>query len=256
MIVTGAEATLMGLALALYLQDTVQLLGPDEFMLVRSWRGRWTPRFGAMDWTIGGREPWVPALLAPWQPARRVRWDPELGLAGTVSSPAGAPADLGPALRRAPGVMALVLLLLVFVALPACLLGHPGWRVTLAVAVAIYLSAAGVMALLARDRARLGLARGEFARLCIEGLACPPYAIGAVRKASLRASGPEVTLAGVAAALPEGEARAAFLKALAARVDRQIEAEREGSERMARLRAARATLAVPEEDAPALEGTG
>ena len=40
---------------ALYLKDCFLLLGRDEAVLVRGWRGRWRAGFGLLDWRLRRR---------------------------------------------------------------------------------------------------------------------------------------------------------------------------------------------------------
>jgi hypothetical protein len=70
----------MLLALALYVYDAALLLASNEFVAVRTGASRWRCKFGANNWKLGGREPWVPNLLMPWRDAVRVRWSIEDGL--------------------------------------------------------------------------------------------------------------------------------------------------------------------------------
>ena len=67
---------LVGPALvALYLKDCFLLLGRDEAVLVRGWRGRWRAGFGLLDWRLRRREPYLCHPFKPWEPVLRLRWD-------------------------------------------------------------------------------------------------------------------------------------------------------------------------------------
>lgn len=235
------EVGLVLLALALYVYDAALLLAPDELVLVRA-RGGWQPRFGLHGWKLRGRELFVPNLLAPWRAQVRLRWVFEQALDGELPR---APAPR-PFVRRPARYAVTALLGLVFGALPVCLLARTPASVTLTVIAALYLACIAVLAAVRADWHRLGLPRAAFWKLCGECLACPPFCINAVRRATL-ASGARVTLAEVAAETSHPahvrELRAQLLR----RVAEQIDLSPEDSPRLARLQAAAQRLA-PQED--------
>ncbi|MBV8603941.1 MAG: hypothetical protein JO224_04590 [Pelomonas sp.] len=232
--IDGAEGALLGLALALYLFDAAQWLGADEWLLEQRHGGRWFARFGVSGWRLAHREFCLPNPLAPWRPLLRLRWRFETGPedAAAVSAP---PALPGVGLR----VNAALLLVLIFGALPIALLGYPLLWLKLGAALAIYM-ACGVHALLLwRERERLGLDLGECAKLALECIACPPFALNLVRKLGLRARVASGTaLEGLLA--PDERRRA--LQAMLVRLREQLDVEPEGTPRMAQLRATAARL--------------
>lgn len=237
----NAEAGLVLLALGLYVYDSLMLLRPDQFVLVHTRRG-WLPRFGAHGWKLRGREPFVPFPLAPWQAVVRVAWAFERGLEG---SSRGVSPYL-PAFGRAPRAGVAVLMLLMFVALPIALFRPATAIQTVSVFAAIYVTCGFVLLSLRRDAARVGLSKPAFWKLCVECMACPPFCINAIRRASL-ASGTAVTLQDVQPRLAQSEDVAVLRRQLLRRVREQIDLEPETSDRMARLSQVAASL-QPEEN--------
>jgi hypothetical protein len=230
----------MLLALALYVYDATILLQSNEFLLVERAGRRWLPLFGSNLWKLAGKEPVVPAVLMPWRAVVKVRWDFEQGLSGAQN----AGADLLPALGWGPKVAVTLVMLLVFVALPACLFVYPVTALTVFVGVMIYVCCAATMLAIGLQREALGLSRTGFWKLVAEGITCPPFCINAVRKASLGAQ-TRVTAADVAARLGAGEPMEALKHAMGVRVGEQMDIEPEGSMRLRRL----------EQTALALRGT-
>ena len=171
---------LVGPALvALYLKDCFLLLGRDEAVLVRGWRGRWRAGFGLLDWRLRRREPYLCHPLKPWEPVLRLRWD-----AAAEPGPApAAPALMLPEAQLGPWVS--VIWLMLFVALPIAFYGQLGLPVILAVLGALYVYIVVSLVLVWRRRAALGLTASAFGVLAFEVLACAPYAANLVRRLSL-----------------------------------------------------------------------
>jgi hypothetical protein len=225
-----AEAWLMLLALALYVYDAALLLESNELMLVQGRAGQWLVGFGANGWKLGGKEPFIPNLLAPWRTMVRVRWSFEEG-------PSGPRSDDGmllPEVGTAPKVAVTVLLALIFVVFPACLFVYPVTALTLSVVVLIYATCAITLAMLYLEREPLALSRPGFWKLCVECFACPPFCINAVRKAALMAPA-RVTLADIATHPARCVWTGELNRQLAIRVREQMDVETEGSDRMGRL---------------------
>jgi hypothetical protein len=229
-----AQAGLMLLACALYVFDALLLLRPDELVLTEGRSGAWHPRFGANGWKLRGLEPLLPNLLAPWRPMVRVHWAFEEGLAVTDTGPPL------PTLRSGPRVATTVLLLLVFIALPVGLFVYPVTSFVLAVVALIYATCVAIVTLLFFEWRRLGLRRSEFWKLSVEYIACPPFAINAVRKTSLMTP----IRRGLARAPASRSDAAAWLdRQVEIRVREQMDSEPEGSERMGRLKGLAQSLA-------------
>jgi hypothetical protein len=233
-----AEAWLMLLALALYVYDAALLLESNELVLTQGWAGQWLVGFGANGWKLGGKEPFIPNLLAPWQATVRVRWSFEEGLSGPRSDGG----MLLPELGIAPKVAVTVLLALIFVVFPVCLFVYPVTALTLSVVALIYATCAITLAMLYLEREPLALSRPGFWKLCAECLACPPFCINAVRKAALMAPA-RVALADVATNPARSVRTDELIRQLAIRVREQMDVEIEGSERMGRLECVAKALA-------------
>ena len=224
---------LVGPALVgLYLKDCFLLLGRDEAVLVRGWRGRWRAGFGLLDWRLRRREPYLCHPFKPWEPVLRLRWD---AAAAPRPVPA-APASVPPAPRLGPWV-ALIWLLL-FVALPAAFYGQLGLHAILAVLGTLYAAIVVSLALVWRRHAALGLSGSAFGVLAFEVLACAPYAANLVRRLSLHRAVDEDLLA-AAQRLLAAPALASVHAQCLARIDDELDWAAEDSPRSQALRAAR-----------------
>ena len=225
---------LVGPALvALYLKDCFLLLGRDEAVLVRGWRGRWRAGFGLLDWRLRRREPYLCHPFKPWEPVLRLRWD--AAPAGPGAAPA-VPAAAPPGLDLGPWVG--IAWLLLFVALPAAFYGQLGLPAILAVLGALYLCIAVSLVLAWRHRAALGLNAADFGVLAFEVLACAPYAANLVRRLSLHRRVDEDLLA-AATRLLDAPALALVHAQCLARIDDELDWTDEDSPRSRALRAAR-----------------
>ena len=224
---------LIGPALvALYLKDCFLLLGRDEAVLVRGWRGRWRAGFGLLDWRLRRREPYLCHPFKPWEPVLRLRWDaaaePRPALAVRTAVP--------PELQL--GAWVGVIWLLLFVALPTAFYGQLGLPVILAVLGALYVYIVVSLVLVWRRRAALGLTGPAFGVLAFEVLACAPYAANLVRRLSLHRPVTEDLLT-AATRLLDAPALAAVHAQCLARIDDELDWADEDSPRSRALRAAR-----------------
>ena len=227
-----AQALIGPAVLALYLKDCFLLLGHDEAVLVRGWRGRWRAGFGLRDWQLRRREPYLCHPFKPWEPVLRLRWDAVAGPGATTSVRAAAPG--GPVL----GPWVSLAWLLLFVGLPLAFYGHLGLPVVLTVLAGLYATVAIALVLVWRGRVALGLSGSEFGVLAFEVLACAPYAANLVRRLSLHRAADE-DLVTAATRLLDTPGRAAVDAACLARIDDELEAAPEDSPRALALRAAR-----------------
>ena len=217
---------------ALYLKDCFLLLGRDEAVLVRGWRGRWRAGFGLLDWRLRRREPYLCNPFKPWEPVLRLRWD---AAAEPGPSPA-APASVPPELGLGPWVS--VIWLMLFVALPTAFYGQLGLHAILAVLGALYLYIAVSLVLVWRRRAALGLTGSAFGVLAFEVLACAPYAANLVRRLSLHRPVDDGLLT-AATRLLDAPALAAVHAQCLARIDDELDWADEDSSRARALRSAR-----------------
>ena len=224
---------LVGPALvALYLKDCFLLLGRDEAVLVRGWRGRWRAGFGLLDWRLRRREPYLCHPFKPWEAVLRLRWD----AAAAPRSPVAAPADMPKSPRLGPWVSLIWLML--FVALPTAFYGQLGLHTILAVLGALYLAIVLSLGLVWRRRAALGLSGSAFGVLAFEVLACAPYAANLVRRLSLHRPVDEDLLT-AATRLLDAPALAFVHAQCLARIDDELDWAAEDSLRAQALRAAR-----------------
>lgn len=182
----SAEAALILGAIALYLYDTAMLLYSDELLFVRS-RGQWRASLGSRL-MLGGRFVALPAVLLPGTPVFRACW----GRAGLAGAPLETPLpDFLRALRPLQWAGAAMALLL-FVAMPVCLVMRPGSQLMLVLFLMFYGTALGCGIYLTTQRKRLGLAGHALSSALVDVLACPPFAVNVVRRVTL-AAGPTIT---------------------------------------------------------------
>jgi hypothetical protein len=217
---------------ALYLKDCFLLLERDEAVLVRGRGRRWRPGFGALDWRLLGREPWLCHPFKPWQPVCRLRWD-----AAAAPAPASASLPADPP-ERFLWPWAGAIWLMLFVMLPFAYYGNLGLRSVLLVLAELYLLILASLVLVWRRRAVLGLTGSQFGVLAFELLACAPYAPNLVRRLSLHRRVDESLLAASERLLDapaQAEVRAQCLR----RIDDELDWIAEDAPRAQALRAAR-----------------
>lgn len=169
----------MALAVGLYVYDSCVLLHGNEGVLVRRGDRRWAMSLGLANARIGGKNLFVPNLLAVHQPVLRMAW--QFDQAG--KPPAGW-ADPAPAFR-ALGYASLWLGLVLFLLFPAVLFLYLRDSTLVAVLVLLYLSIGASLLLVHRQRQAYGLGRKQYWALCFECLVCPPLAVNLVRRLSL-----------------------------------------------------------------------
>lgn len=234
----STEAALMGVAVALYLHDTVLMLSGNEAVLSRGWGGRWHAGFGAHRWRLNGKEPCLPNPFLPHRALFRLTWhwtgQPIAREALQIVEPPGGLACLaGPVYLTAFGL---------FVLLPIGLFSRWGWPVTAAAIVTVYAAIVANLSMLFVLRHRLQLPPGVFARIAFECLACPPFAINLVRKVCAARGVDEDFTAAARRLLPPEELAMANDECLL-RIDEQIDFEPDDSVRMASLQQGRARFA-------------
>ena len=228
----SSEALLMLLALALYLYDALYLLGRNEALLVRT-RGGWRAAFGAFDWRLAGKEPYLPNPFTPHRPVVRLAWQFD----GTVGAGLVRQVELQPQLRGLgwlTGVSAATL----FVLLPASLFAHWGTLATLLVVGLLYGVNLAALVLLYRQHRRAAVPARRYWSTAFECLVCPPFCLNLVRRAYAWAAPDEDFLAASQRLLPPAQLQAVRANCLR-RIDEQIAFEDEQGSRMAALQRAR-----------------
>lgn len=173
------EVQLMALAVGLYVYDSCVLLHGNEGVLVRRGEGRWAMSLGLDHARIGGKNLFVPNLLAVHQPVMRMTWQFD-----KVGSPPDGWADPGHAFC-ALGYASLWLGAVLFVLFPTVLFLYLRDSSLVAVLALLYLSIGVSLHLVHRQRQAHGLGRKQFWALCFECLVCPPLAVNLVRRLSL-----------------------------------------------------------------------
>lgn len=175
MIFGNGLALILG-AWAFYLFDTLLMLYSDEIVMVRSGRG-WHAVLGG-EAMLGGRYPALPALLAPANAVFRVT--------STRSATANSINTAAMLRHLAPvRLLASLQLVLVLGVMPAGVLAHASPRPMLTLLVAVYATSVAIAAVIVMRR-KIFCMRGHALRsLLVDVLACPPFAINAVRRITL-----------------------------------------------------------------------
>lgn len=223
----------MLVALGLYLFDSAVLLHINEAVITPRRGGGWRLRFGSRHFTIRGLELYLPSPFLPHRPGFRLLWESRPG-------PVDAPGTWEARRRLFRPVAPLVwsMACALFVLLPLGLYSVLGdWALLLAIAM-LYSGIGGALLWLGMKRKQLGLSARRLAILAFELLACPPFAVNVVRRVA--AEMPlDADLVAAARALQRPEDWAATRGELISRLDEQIDAEDENSERSALLKQSR-----------------
>lgn len=234
----STEALLASMIVAFYLKDSLLLLRADEAVLVRGLgrAGGWRAGFGARGFKLGGREPYLANPFAPHAPVFRLRW---------AMQAAAAPGAAGRKVLAPPPQLAWlapfawVAWALLFVVIPATVLGRWGVTSTLAAVALLYVDIALALGAVWHWRAPLGLGPRACALLAFECLVCAPYAANLVRRVAW--AGPvHEDFTAAAARLLAPDALGVVHAECLARIGEQLEAEAEGSPAAQALQHARA----------------
>jgi len=167
----STEATVIAVAVAIYLADCIVLLERGQALWTKS-----ALSFGSLHYQVRGRAVALLNPLAPFMPTFRTAalFAPASGVDAAVALKALAPlSGLG-----------LLQLVLVLVALPYCLYRAPGWPFLAALAFA-YLNALLMLVLIAWRFGRSGMPRRPLIALGFGWLVCLPLSINSMRKAGL-----------------------------------------------------------------------
>jgi hypothetical protein len=237
-----AELELSALILVLYVQDAALLLHNNEGVLSHCGQGRWQLGLGSANTRIGGKNLYLPNLLAVQRPHYRMRWNFEAdadSAAAAKSAPGWAPQTAAFAVL---GWLCLLLGLLQGLVLPAVMFRYQTDLSVIAVLVALYATVIAALAVVWRQASVFKLSGRKFAALCFECLVCPPLAINLVRRLSLDLC-PSADLLAVARQCLDSEAWQAACQILAQRLEDQISLEPQDSPRYAALQSRRIGLA-------------
>jgi hypothetical protein len=130
----GPEALLIAIVVGLYVYDAGVWLYGNEAVLTVGRRGQWKAGFAGRFGTWRGRQLFLPNLVAPWRPAFKLVWQ--------YAAPAHSQHDSWPDYAQAfrnLGLLVASLFVVMFLVLPAVVLGRQGDLTILALFVIIYL---------------------------------------------------------------------------------------------------------------------
>lgn len=170
------EATVIAVAVALYLADCVVLLERGQAVLEAGW-SRPALSFGSRQYQIAGKAVALLNPLTPFVCAFR-----SLTLFSADKNGIKASKALPAVSALAPLVLAQ--LLLVFVALPVCLYRAPGWPFFISLILA-YLNAIAMLALLVFRFRRNSIPARPLVGLGFGWLACLPLSVNCLRAAGV-----------------------------------------------------------------------
>jgi hypothetical protein len=225
----GPEALLVAVLVGLYIYDAGVWLYGNEAVLTVTTRGVWKAGFARRFGTWRGRQLYFPNFVAPWRPAFKLVWQYSSPTRSQHESWTDYTQPLG---YLGPLVASLFVVL--FVVLPPIVLARQGELTVLGLFVVVYLHVIAICGLLWKDRHRLKLTSRQFAALAFELLLCPPFAVNVVRRLSLSMPvGEDFSLA--SARLLSPERLRAVQGEMLLRLDDEIAAEAEDSERMRTL---------------------
>jgi hypothetical protein len=167
----NVEATLVAVAVAIYLLDCVVLLERGQALWARN-----ALSFGSQHYQIRGK---AVAMLNPLTPfIASFRTLPLFSGTSKVNAPEAASA------LRPLAVLGFVQLVLVFAALPYCLYRAPGWPFFIALALA-YANAVALLGVIWWRLRGARIATRPLIGLGFGWLACLPLSVNALRKAGL-----------------------------------------------------------------------
>jgi len=230
------EVLLVVALVALYLQDSAQLLHFDE-VLVEGGGARWRVSTGS-TLELRGRFLSLPGPLLPMRTRLRASW------LHAGAAPVDTPASLA-RFERALWPLRLGCVLVcatVLGVMPWLLLGSRDPVQLLAALLAAWLLTLAMLAWLALRRAALDLSWRQLGKLALESLLCPPHAANLYRRLCAMRGFRGDPIAFAAAHLPE-PARRQLQASVEARLDLFAQADEDAGGRIAALAAARARIA-------------
>jgi hypothetical protein len=235
------DLLLLGLAAALYLGNTAQLLYVNEVLFVRRASGRWQAVFPSRT-EILGRFLVLPPPLRPSSAMLRMSYP-------RADQPSSAPVSVTARLdeRLSPlGSMrwlSTLLLVQIFVGLPAAYaFGRDHLGLLLGALALVYAQAVALVLMMTANRRALALRRTEVAGLAFECLACLPYAVNLYRRLSAKAADASWCVLDVARELLAPEDLRRFHAEITAQVDVQLAWAGESAAGAQRLREFRAAI--------------
>jgi len=220
---------LMGLVVGLYLYDSALLLHRNEGILVAARRGRWSVGLGFRDLQLAGKHVFIPNPFCPHRSLFRLSWQFEDASADAAES---WEAHRDATRPLAPFIWTMALAL--FVLLPLGFFTRLGDYVLIAALTLLYLGIIAALTWVWRNRLRFDLNAPQFTALAFESLVCSPLALNLARKLCARVPVRE-DLVSAARRLQSADEWQATRSRLLERLDEAIEAEEEGSPRMANL---------------------
>ncbi len=215
-----------------YLFDSAMLLYANELVFVKQ-DGEWTFGRPGSGWEMLRKFIYLPNPLTPDYPLFRVCW--------VISSAPNEHQEDMEALQQFLNIlsplryMTFSLFVLLLIGLPVVVLGFGTGLVLLLLLGVIYCVISVMLALIYRQREKLGLSVKSFAKLAFDSFACAPFALNLVRKITLRRSlmGDPICFAYKAL---DADAFVNLVQALCHRVDEEIEFEDEASPRCSALK--------------------
>lgn len=223
----SAETLLVLLIVALFIQDSLLFLRPDEGVFVRGARNRWRAGFGTRSWRLSGKEPYLCNPFTPHAPVYRMRWQMTGSPKRTVNAvPAVDWLSTEEAVvpRRLLSVLVWITWAELFVLIPLSLSGSLPVVAPVEAAALLYLNIVLSISVTWVWRRPIGLPGKVFAKTAVECLLCAPYAANLVRRIGF-ARDMEGDFLAVAERLLNGERLRSAQRECLARINEQMELE-------------------------------
>lgn len=236
MILLQDEILLMVGVIGIYIFDSSLLLYVNEGIVSPKRRGDWDVSFGSGRFRIAGKEIFVPNPVTPHLPLYRLQWhilESESVADGAWGERQSMFAPL------APPIWGMMLALFIF--LPLGLFSKYGEPMLLAAILLLYACIVSALILVGARRTKFGLTNRRFFALAFESLICSPLALNITRKISRElAIADDLVIA--MRRMQSAEQWSVSRTGILARVDEEMEAEDDGSERMNLLKHYRDSL--------------
>lgn len=235
MTIDQTEWLVIIMIIGLYLYDSSLLLFSNEGIISPSGKNAWLIRFGSKFY-IKGKELFIPNPFVPHKPIFRLAWACPSGTSNSEYEWAKLYPQLMPLV---PMIYAMALTLFVFI--PVGITMKVDDHVLLITLVFFYLNLVISLIWVGVYKQVLGISTGRFIGMAFECVVCPPFAVNLIRRIS---AGININddLIVVARALQSEKAWEITRQNLLARINEEIEAEEDNSDRANALKHCRQQL--------------
>ena len=175
----SAEILFMLGVVCLYIYDSALLLGSSEAVFSLKRHKRWAVDFGARNYTVNGKEVFIPNPLLFHRPIARASWFPEL------KHPEASKWESSHSIFEAIKIPMWLIALALFVGFPLGFFTRLGDSALLMSIMVLLFSIAVALGWIWICRVELNVTTKRFLFLAFESIVCPPFALNLVRHVSL-----------------------------------------------------------------------